>query len=159
MAHAKAVSGACCRVSTNKRKGLRSKKINWKHFYELEARLKKIIDDVNYSVSAVIVEGKRDEEALRSAGLRSTVVQFSSSGLPAFAFIEEIVAGYRGSTVLVLLDFDREGDELAERLSQELEEGGVLVQRMIRREIAKVLIREGILRIEEISMLRKKASV
>ena len=142
-----------------KRRVVRSKKANWKHYYEVEARLKEVVNDVNYSVSAVIVEGKRDEEALRSAGLRSTVVQFSSSGLPVFAFIEEVVEGYKGSTVLVLLDFDREGDELAERRSQELEEGGVRVQRILRRKIAKILIREGIFRIEEISMLRKRASV
>jgi 5S rRNA maturation endonuclease (ribonuclease M5) len=145
-------------LAMTKRRGLRSKKINWKHYYELEAKLKEIINDVNYSVSAVIVEGKRDEEALRSVGLRSIVIQFSSSGLPVFAFTEEVVAGYKRSTVLVLLDFDREGNDLAERLSQEFEEGGVRVQRVFRRAIAKLLIREGIFRIEEISMLRKRAS-
>lgn len=117
------------------------------------------MEEVNRSVSAVIVEGKRDEEALRSAGLKSPVIRFSSSGLPVFAFVEDIVDGYRGSTVLVLLDFDGEGSHLADRLSQALEEGGVRVQRTIRRELAGVLIREGILRVEEVCTLRKKASV
>ncbi len=146
-------------METNRRGGARPRKANWKHFYELEAKLKEVIDGVNYSVSAVIVEGKRDEEALRSAGLRSTVVQFSCSGLPLFAFVEELVAEYKGRSVLVLLDFDSEGDGLAERISQELEEGGVRVQRRIRLDIAKMLIREGILRIEEIGTLRRRASL
>lgn len=141
------------------RRSLRPRKGDWKHYYELVAELRKIIDDVNLSVSAVIVEGKRDEEALRAEGLKSPVVQFASSGLPVFAFVDEIVAGYRGSTVLVLLDFDSEGNGLAERISQELEERGVKVQRLLRREIVKLLIRQGILRVEEISMLKKKALV
>lgn len=135
------------------------KRRNWKHYLELEARLKEIIGEINYSVSAVIVEGKRDEEALRIAGLRSPVVRFASSGLPVFAFVEEVVAGYKGSTVLVLLDFDQEGREMAERLSQELEEGGVKVERALRGEIVQLLIREGIMRIEEIRSLRRRAMV
>jgi 5S rRNA maturation endonuclease (ribonuclease M5) len=132
--------------------------MNWKHYYELEAKLKELIDEMNYSVSAVIVEGRKDEEVLRGAGLRSPVIQFSSSGMPTFYFIEELVTGYRNSTVLVLLDFDQEGNEMAERLSQELEEGGVRVQRILRREIAKLLIREGVLRIEEMAMVRRRSS-
>jgi 5S rRNA maturation endonuclease (ribonuclease M5) len=135
------------------------KRRGWRHYLELEARLKEIIGKINYSVSAVIVEGKRDEEALRDAGLRSPAVQFSSSGLPVFAFVEEVVAGYRGSTVLVLLDFDEEGREMAERLAQELEEGGVRVEKTLRGEIAWLLIREGIMRVEEIHTIRRKASV
>lgn len=146
-------------MAVKKHGGRRSKRRSWKHYYELQAKLKEIIEDVNFSVSAVIVEGKRDEEALRAAGLKSPVVRFSSSGMPVFAFIEDVVAGYRGCTVLVLVDFDREGDDLAERISQELEEGGVRVQRMFRQEIVKLLAREGILRIEEMSTLRKRASI
>jgi 5S rRNA maturation endonuclease (ribonuclease M5) len=140
-------------------RGRRSKRGGWKHYYELQVKLKEIIDDVNISVSAVIVEGKRDEEALRAVGLKSPVVRFSSSGMPVFAFIEEVAARYNGSTVLVLVDFDSEGNDLAERISQELEEGGVKVQRMFRQEIVKLLAREGILRIEEIDALRKRASI
>ena len=144
--------GACGELAGRKRRG-------WKHYLELEARLKDIIGEINYSVSAVIVEGKRDEEALRAAGLRSPVVQFASSGLPVFAFVEEVVAGYKGSTVVVLLDFDQEGREMAERLAQELEEGGVKVERTLRGKIVQMLIREGIMRIEEIRLLRRRASV
>jgi len=115
-------------LETNRRGGARPRKANWKHFYELEAKLKEVIDGVNYSVSAVIVEGKRDEEALRSAGLRSTVVQFSCSGLPLFAFVEELVAEYKGRSVLVLLDFDSEGDGLA--VVVETENAFLIVERL-----------------------------
>jgi len=135
------------------------KRRTWKHYLELEARLKEIIGEINYSISAVIVEGKRDEEALRAYGLRSPVLRFCGSGLPVFAFIDEVVEGYRGCTVLVLLDFDQEGKDMAERIARELEERGVGVEKTLRGEFAQVLIREGILRMEEIHMLRRRASV
>lgn len=145
-------------MAIRRRRGLRRLKQNWKHFFELEARLKEIIGEINYSVSAVIVEGKRDEEALRATGLRSPVIQFSSSGLPVFAFVEEVAEAYSGRTVLLLLDFDREGREVAERLSQELEEGGVKVERTLRGEVADLLMGEGIMRMEEIRTIRKRSS-
>lgn len=132
---------------------------SWKHFYEIEARLRELFEDVNHSVSAVVVEGKRDEEALREAGLRSPVVRFSSSGMPFFAFVEEMVEMYKGSTVLILLDFDQEGREMAEDLSQKLEEGGIRVEKAMREEVMRLLTKEGIMRVEEIRMLRKRASI
>jgi 5S rRNA maturation endonuclease (ribonuclease M5) len=141
------------------RRGFKPKKAEWKHYYELEAQLKEIINDINYYVSAIIVEGKKDEDAMRVAGIKSPVIQFSSSGLPVFAFVEEVVGAYRGKTVLVMLDFDKEGNEMTERISQELEEKGVRVQRTFRRVMVRMLIREGILHIEEIGMLKKRASV
>ena len=128
-----------------------------KHYLELDARLKEIMSEINYSVSAVVVEGKRDEEALQAIGLKSPVVQFCSSGLPVFAFVEELVEKYKGCTVLVLLDFDQEGREMANRIGQELIERGVKIETTLRKELANVLLREGIFKIEEIQTLRRRA--
>ena len=136
----------------NKIKGL-------KHYLELDARLKEIVAEINYSVSAVVVEGKRDEEAIQAIGLKSPVVQFCSSGLPVFAFVEDLVERYKGCTILILLDFDQEGKEMTDRIGQELTERGVRIETTLRRELANLLLREGILRIEEIQTLRRRAAV
>ena len=129
-----------------------------KHYLELEARLNSVIEKINYGVSLVIVEGSHDEAALRKVGLRTPVVGFSKSGLPVFAFVDEIVKDYKGLTVLVLLDFDEKGTEMAERISRELEEKGVKVERFFRRTLGELLVREGNRRIEEIRLLKLKVS-
>lgn len=129
-----------------------------KHYLELEAKLNSIIEKINYGVSLVIVEGSHDEAALRKVGLRTPVMGFGKSGLPVFAFVEEIVKNYKGLTVLVLLDLDEEGKEMAERISRELEEKGVKVEHFFRRTLGELLVREGIRRIEEMHLLKSKAS-
>ena len=129
-----------------------------KHYLELEARLNSIIEKINYGVSLVIVEGSHDEAALRKVGLKTPVIGFSGSGLPVFAFVDEIVRDYKGLTVLVLLDFDEEGARMAERIMRELEEKGVKVERFFRRTLGELLVREGIRRLEEIRLLKLRTS-
>jgi 5S rRNA maturation endonuclease (ribonuclease M5) len=129
-----------------------------KYYLELEARLNSVIEKINYGVSLVIVEGSHDEAALRKVGLRTPVIGFSKSGLPVFAFVDELMKCYKGLTVVVLLDFDEEGAKMAERISRELEEGGVKVERFFRRKLGELLVREGIRRIEEVPLIKLKAS-
>lgn len=129
-----------------------------KHYLELEGRLNSIIEKINYGVSLVIVEGSHDDAALRKVGLKTPVIGFSRSGLPVFAFVDEIVRDYKGLTVLVLLDFDEEGARMAERIMRELEEKGVKVERFFRRTLGELLVREGIRRLEEIRLLKLRAS-
>jgi 5S rRNA maturation endonuclease (ribonuclease M5) len=128
-----------------------------KHYLELVARLDSIIEKINYGVSLVIVEGSNDKAALIKIGITSPILGFSNSGLPLFAFVEEIVKDYKGLTVVVLLDFDKEGIRMTERISKELEEKGVKVDRFYRRTLGELLAREGIRRIEDIYILKLKA--
>lgn len=124
-----------------------------KYYLQLEAELKVVIEEINYGASLVVVEGKHDEDALRKIGLKSQVVQFCNCGLPVFAFVDEIVEGYRGLTVTVLLDFDEEGTKMGEKLSKDLEERGVKVDRFHRKKLAKILTKEGAFRIEELAQI------
>lgn len=128
-----------------------------KYYLHLEADLKAEIEEMNYGTSLVVVEGKHDENALRKIGLKSPVVQFCNCGLPVFAFIDGIVEDYRGLTVAVLLDFDEEGTKMGEKLSKELEERGVKVDRFHRKRLADILTREGVFRIEELAQIISRA--
>jgi len=129
-----------------------------KYYLQLEAELKAAIEEMNYGTSLVVVEGKHDEDALRKIGLKSPVVQFCNCGLPVFAFVDGIVESYRGSTVAVLLDFDKEGTKMSERLSKELEEREVKIDHFHRKRLAEILTKEGVFRIEELAQIISRAS-
>ncbi len=118
-----------------------------------------VIDDINYRVAMVIVEGICDELALLKFGLKRPVRRFGDSRMPTFAFVDEVISDYREQTVLVLVDFDEEGMKIAGRISGELEERGVKVDRFNRRRISRLLRAEGILRIEEIGTISSKAAI
>ena len=70
----------------------------------------------------VIVEGRRDEEALRRLGLKGPVHCLKASGLSRFEFLDRL----NGSNDAILLtDFDREGRELTLWLYKELSHRGI----------------------------------
>jgi len=129
-----------------------------KHFFDVQTRLREVIDDVNYRVAMVIVEGAHDEQALLKFGLKRPVRRFCDSKMPTFAFVDEVVNDYRGQTVVILLDFDEEGMRMAERIGNELEVRGVKVEGFIRRKVARLLLAEGIRRVEEIGTISSRAA-
>ncbi len=74
----------------------------------------------------VIVEGKKDELALRELGIMGRVITVKTGGksfLQAGAEIEKLGA----SDVILLLDFDRRGKEGTMRLKSNLERAKVKV--------------------------------
>jgi len=77
---------------------------NYKRFLEL-------IDELREFEGALIVEGMRDEVALRNLGVRAEIIRLSRLPLPEVA----LIASSYGD-VKVLTDFDRKGEELAKKL-------------------------------------------
>ena len=132
------------------------KKKGPKYYYELEARLKEIIDDVNYRVAVVLVEGIHDEESLRKIGVKRPIMRFCDSMLPTFSFVESIANDYKGQTVLMLFDYDEDGRKLAQKIGTQLEEKGVKIEHFLRKEIADLFVREGVWRIEDAYTLKGK---
>lgn len=127
------------------------------YYNELLVRINELICDTNYRIAAVIVEGTNDEKALKDFGLKRPVIRYSESNLPTFAFIEGLVSNYRSQTLLVLVDFDSEGEKMARKISNDLETRGVRVERFLRKEFANIFRKEGILRVEESRQIVKKA--
>jgi 5S rRNA maturation endonuclease (ribonuclease M5) len=70
---------------------------------------------------ATLIEGKRDERALRRLGYAGPVVQASEQGRGASA----AASRYRG--VVILTDLDKEGGRLAARYSRVLAHEGIRV--------------------------------
>ena len=69
----------------------------------------------------VLIEGQKDEQALKELGVNGNFIKVSGSGLKLFE-IAEIAA--QSARVVILTDFDRKGNELAKRLSEDIQSLG-----------------------------------
>lgn len=68
----------------------------------------------------VVVEGKKDAQALTELGITGTVLTLKTGGKSFFDAIQQIEELHIAEVVL-LLDYDRRGKECTKRLQQELE--------------------------------------
>jgi len=70
----------------------------------------------------IIVEGKKDEEALRELGMEGPIHQIPSGGRTPLNSLEDLP---EYEEIIVLTDFDRTGEELADFCEENLEKLGV----------------------------------
>ncbi|EEB74332.2 toprim domain-containing protein [Thermococcus sp. AM4] len=99
---------------------------NYKRFLELIEKLREF-------EGALIVEGLRDEVALRNLGVRAEIIRLSRLPLAEIALI---ASRYR--EVMILTDFDRKGEELARKLVSYLEGYPCRVDAETRRELKRI---------------------
>ncbi|ASJ02313.1 hypothetical protein A3L09_03095 [Thermococcus profundus] len=100
---------------------------NYKRFLEL-------IDKLREFEGAIVVEGPRDEVALRNLGVRAEVIRLSRLPLAEIALI---ASHYKN--VMILTDFDRKGEELAKKLLSYLEGYPCRVDAETRKELRKIV--------------------
>ena len=90
---------------------------------ERAERLRDLIDELTGINSTehgdvpVIVEGKRDKAALITLGLTGKIITYNQ-GLGVHDFCEQIAENY--NEVMLLMDWDREGNALQQKLGREL---------------------------------------
>lgn len=103
--------------------------------------LENLIEELRNSKSPIIVEGKKDEKALRSLGITNI---HPISRKPIQKFAEEIALKYK--EVIILTDIDKEGKKLLARLLEAFDRLGIKVNRNILKELQKTKLRvvEGI---------------
>lgn len=96
---------------------------------EKQEKIQKVIDkllDASAKGKPIIVEGKKDQQALNLLGVNGTVLTVKTGGKSLLGCAEEIEAlGIR--EVVLLLDFDRRGKEGTLRLQQNLEHAKITV--------------------------------
>jgi len=112
-------------------------------------RATRIFQDLQVQSEAgvpIIVEGRRDEAALRKLGIKGTILCLKATGEPRFASIERLDGSKRA---IILTDFDREGGELGKWLYQELSYRGVLADNQLWRKI-RGLSRTEVRSVEEL---------
>lgn len=117
-------------------RGTRAKGVK-KGLTDDERDLIDLLTSVNqkYENLLIVVEGRQDEHSLRHFGVKSRVIRTQSS-LGRVELVDQIasIAGREGQ-VLILTDFDREGQEVCKYLHSELELRRVKVLRGVRRKI------------------------
>lgn len=114
-------------------------RLKWK-----EKLAKRLFDSLNESL--VLVEGARDERALREIGVSSKI--FHAVGSPS-KLVERILGcpGSRARRVVLLLDYDQEGERKARFFSEVLAGEGLRVDLDSRRLLRRLL---GVRIVEEI---------
>jgi len=110
---------------------------------EIEAflQLKNLVEKMNTEISCVVVEGKKDKEALERIGYRGRIIY-------ADRFKES-----KGK-VVILTDFDKEGKEIAKRITRSIGEKNI--DDFFRNEIRKILKSIGRDDVQSIINLCKK---
>ena len=102
-------------------------------------RLSLIVEELSYRVkkgTPILIEGKKDEEALNKLGINGNIIKVSGSGLKLFEVAEK--ATESSSEVIILTDFDKKGDLLAKKLSNDIQSLGSHPDLNIRKNIMKI---------------------
>ena len=116
-------------------------------------RFELLIDKLREFDGAIIVDGLRDEVALRKLGVRAEVIRLSRLPLSEVALIAS-----QYHEVMILTDLDRKGEELAKKLTQYLEGYKCRVDTETRREL-KMIAKKDIKGIEDLYRLYTKITL
>ena len=96
--------------------------------------LKKIIDQLNsYEKSVIIVEGKKDSDALRKLGSLGKILEFHKFN--GFSDLADTVAKYQ--EVILLFDWDKKGRQLTRKIIKLLERR-TKINLSIKKKISKI---------------------
>jgi len=108
---------------------------------EVFLELKNLIEKMNVEIPCVVVEGKKDKEALQKIGYKGKIVYANKLKTPK-------------EKMVILTDFDEEGTEMAKRITRRVGEKNV--DKFFRNEFKKILKSIGRYNIQSIANLCKK---
>jgi len=94
-----------------------------KHLKEKEEKIRLVIEYLSEETAKgtpIIVEGKKDIEALKALGIEGHIISAKTGGKTLLDVVSE-VENHKAREVILLLDFDRRGREWTKRLKQRLE--------------------------------------
>lgn len=108
--------------------------------YDLEAleELISSLKEVSLQGAAIIVEGRRDEQALRALGLKGPVIM--ASRRPALHLAEDAARSF--GQIVLLTDWDEKGDEMAKTIEVHLRSAGSRPDLEIRSRLKKLVKKE-----------------
>lgn len=118
--------------------------------HEVYRNLEELASEMNYTVDAVVVEGPHDKKTLKLLGYNKPIILCSK--LPHNEVTDR--AAKKFSNVVILTDFDEQGNLLNKKLSKLFETRGVKVDRFYRRRFRKLLKKAKISTIESIYSIK-----
>ncbi|MGC9517681.1 MAG: toprim domain-containing protein [Methanomicrobiales archaeon] len=105
-------------------------------------RIEEELEELKFCVEEgipILIEGKKDEQALKELGINGNFIKVSGSGLKLFEIAE--IATKHSSKVVILTDFDKKGNQLAKKLSKDIQSLGSHPDLKIRRKIMGMIRR------------------
>lgn len=111
-----------------------------KRTYDYEALEEQIaaLLDASGQGAVIIVEGMRDEKALRSLGIKGPVIM--ASRRPALDLAEDVARNHKD--IIILTDWDEKGDEMALKIEQHLRSVGSRADLEIRSHLKRLVKKE-----------------
>lgn len=114
--------------------------------------IKKIIREMNKELDAIIVEGKRDEDAFLSLGFEKKIIKCSSKDLEEIEKdIKRLKKENSKIKIAILTDFDEKGRNLNKKIKAYLQSKGFIIENFYRNKIKEIAFD-----IREIEDLRKR---
>jgi len=120
-------------------------------FERLQKLIERIKDEAE-SGAVIVVEGARDKESLESMGITGRIVCLQSSRRSTFSFAERFEGE---NNVIILMDFDRQGVFLANRLARVLNSQSIHANLLLWREL-RSLTRSELRSVEELPRLHDR---
>jgi len=99
-------------------------------------RLSEELEEIRYYSEQgvpILIEGRKDEEALQELGIQGEFIKVSGSSSNLSEIADSVAKS--SSMVIILTDFDRKGNQLAKRLQMEIESLGCYPNLQIRKRI------------------------
>lgn len=113
--------------------------------YELVVQVLEELMQESDCGAVIVVEGKNDVSALRNLGIRGTIK--SPSGQSLLHFVDTLAYdhdhNHDHTSVIILTDWDRKGDELSSRIATYLQAHGTTPDTALRARLKK-LVRKDI---------------
>ena len=94
---------------------------------EIKEEFQKLINKAKGSNILIIVEGKKDRNALNNIGIRN-IIELNKK--PLYQIVEEISSD--NDECIILTDLDKKGKELYGRLNSDLQRRGVKINNKLR---------------------------
>ena len=96
-----------------------------------------ILDYINKSNSPILVEGKRDTRALKDLDCTGHIIELNN-GNSLLSTVESLVKQYSSKSFIILTDWDRTGNILAEKLKRYGESCDLVPNMRIRDELITI---------------------
>ena len=114
---------------------------------DILTKLLQYLQEKSAEGASIIVEGKKDLASLRKIGITGKIIQLKNCNLNFQDFIDSLDCT---NEVIIMTDFDKEGETLATILFKELTSKGVKTDRHLRIQLKNIL-KHAMIGIEEIA--------
>ena len=131
---------------------MKNKDEDWNKLRELYIELEDLAAEMNYAVDAIVVEGPHDKKTVRNLGYKNPIIlcsQISKNKLADYA-------AEKFANIVILTDFDDEGNFLNKKLLTLFERKRLKVSRFYRRKFYKLLRKARMTTIEGIYNIKLK---